>query len=158
MEQLNQPMTYRHLKFSLKRSDVYNPAKFQQTKIKYYLKSWYRFLNLIATQNEHHLISAYQFKHHWLLVLNQSVIHHNVFLDNETDISDEQYQYQHRFWIDLYPYQLDAKGEALVNNNQVYKQIEIIFYQNEYEGFASPFGIKNYQSVYEQLIAIDRQF
>lgn len=148
--------SYRHLKFALKRSDVYNPAKFNQAKIKYYLRSWYRFLNLIANQNEHQLVKPYQFHHHWLLVLNQSVIVNNILLADQ--ISDQdlpQYQYQFKFWINVYPYQLDQDHNVIITNDQA-QSITIEFYQNEYEGFASPFGIKNYQSVYEQLQTIDQ--
>lgn len=148
--------SYRHLKFALKRSDVYNPAKFNQAKIKYYLRSWYRFLNLIATQNDHQLVKPYQFNHHWLLVLNQSVLVNNVLLADQISDQDEvQYQYQFKFWINVYPYQLDQDDNVIIINDQA-QVIPIEFYQNEYEGFASPFGIKNYQSVYEQLQAIDQ--
>lgn len=156
---------YRNIKFSLKRSDVTNPAAFNQSKIRYYLNSWYRFLNLISEDQStkenfdpRFFNYDYQFQHHWLLVLKQKVIHQNVFLaQDENDQPEQPYQYLKEFWIEVSPYYLDEQGQTVCDQNQV-QIILIHFYDNEYEGFASPYGIKNHRAVYEQLVAIDRNY
>ena len=156
---------YRKIKFSLKRSDVTNPAAFNQSKIRYYLNSWYQFLNLISEDQSskenfdpRFFNYNYQFQHHWLLVLKQKVIYQNVFLAQDESAQPEQsYRYLKEFWIEVSPYYLDEQGQTVCKQNQV-QVILINFYDNEYEGFASPYGIKNHQAVYEQLVAIDRKY
>lgn len=154
-----QTESQRHLKFSIKISNLNDPQFFNPKLIKPYLNQWYTFLKSL---NQEHLDQRffkynYQFQNYWVLILRQAVSIHNVFLADESESDFEPYDYHNQFWIEVHPYHVDENGQTIINY-QIAHQVEVVFYRNEYEGFASPFGIKNAQAVFDQLAKIDREY